>query len=107
MPKRLPFVSLVVGIRFEWQRIQIYNDCKPGQKVYLMQEPKNPHHKNAIMVYIGRSMVGYLPREVADRVIHRWPDWLMGEGVILARGENYSKKKDNRYSLTIKIERFD
>jgi TPR repeat protein len=42
--------------------------CSVGDAVVLQLDPSNPYDQNAIQVWVGGSIVGYVPRDIAARI---------------------------------------
>ncbi|MFC4990647.1 HIRAN domain-containing protein [Rubritalea tangerina] len=41
---------------------------KAGTSVQLYRQPKNPHDRNAISVHLEGSMIGFIPKDLAEKL---------------------------------------
>lgn len=57
----------VVGLSFYQEAQQNVNLKKP-LTVELIEEPDNPHDKNAIMVCVNRNKIGHVPAKLCKNV---------------------------------------
>jgi hypothetical protein len=46
----------------------IRKNCRKGTALTLVREPDNPRDRNAVAIYVGRSLIGYVSSEDAPRV---------------------------------------
>ncbi len=61
------FYTKIVGVSFEGRQ-NIVEGLSPGDSLTLAREPENPHDPHAIAVRYGTLQLGYLRREIAQRV---------------------------------------
>ena len=61
------FYSKVVGVTFENRQFYV-KQCYKGQKLDLVRDRFNIYDKNAIAVYAGNNMIGFLSRELAEKL---------------------------------------
>lgn len=78
MSIRYPFVSKVVGIS---QYQQAASMLSVGAEVVIEHEPDNPYDANACVVHVDGRTIGYLPRNLAQRVVNGGSTRLRGEVV--------------------------
>lgn len=65
------FITRVVGLRFNG-RLGLCEGIAPGQPVYLLLEPLNPHDSQALSVVgANGSQLGYVKRSIAAQVAPR------------------------------------
>jgi len=73
---------------------------KTSHRYRLIREKINPHDPNAVLVYIDRLKIGYLPRHMAKPVAHAIDngDAYSVKYKYAVKGDDYDKKYDNDYS---------
>jgi hypothetical protein len=83
---RLPITVPVAGVSFHQAAVL---SCTEGDTVELRREPTNAYDRNAVAVLRGDTLLGHLPRAVAERFVGEDTDaWagtiaevLQGQGV--------------------------
>jgi len=53
--------SFITGIRYRENFQELLEALEEGQEVQLIREPDNPYDPNAIAIYNGKDMLGYIP----------------------------------------------
>lgn len=61
------FYTKVVGVTF-YNRQQYVKQCYNGQQLDLIRDKFNPYDKNAIAIYAGDNQVGFLSKELAQKL---------------------------------------
>ncbi|MSS11744.1 hypothetical protein FYJ38_24365 [Clostridium sp. WB02_MRS01] len=92
------FYTKVVGVTFN-NRQQYVKQCYNGQQLDLVRDKFNPYDKNAIAIYAGDNQVGFLSKELAQKLAPK-----MDVGT---KFDCYVKSLtggiDNNYGLNIRI----
>ncbi len=61
------FFANIAGLPFlfpnDKSRLKIFKRVKYGDRVQILHEPKNKFDENACSVYLGKTKIGYLPRD--------------------------------------------
>lgn len=91
------FFTKVVGVTYE-NRQQYVMQCYKGQELDLIRDKFNPYDKNAIAVYSGNNQVGFLSKDLAQKLAYKMDTGLKYECFV----ENITGW-DNLYGLNIKI----
>lgn len=95
------FFTKVVGVTYE-NRQQYVKQCYKGQELDLIRDKFNPYDKNAIAVYAGNNQVGFLSKDLAQKLAYKMDTGLKYECFV----ENITGG-DNLYGLNIKINKSD
>ncbi|MBO4565570.1 MAG: HIRAN domain-containing protein [Bacteroidaceae bacterium] len=53
--------SFITGLRYRENYEELLDALKEGMKVSLIPEPDNPYDPNAIAIYNGKDLLGYIP----------------------------------------------
>lgn len=74
------FICAVVGESFNNpdgtpRQTIIKHHVEPGMYARLEHEPDNPHDENAVAVYVSGFQIGYLKRDVAQRILTQLEDF--------------------------------
>jgi hypothetical protein len=74
------FICAVTGESFnnpdgEPRQNIIKYHVQPGMYARLEHEPENPHDENAVAVYVASFQIGYLKRDVAQRILQQLEDF--------------------------------
>jgi hypothetical protein len=79
-----PFDLRVVGVTFQAGYPDVVYEllARVPVRVRLVREPENPHDRNAILVKVGRHVLGHVSRSMAKRLALeldrgiRWRAWV-------------------------------
>lgn len=94
------FICAVVGESFtnsdgqERQQI-IKRFAKSGIQVHLEREPDNPYDPTAIAVYLADQQIGYLKRDVAERLAEKIDSGNYAAGAAIHSVNGGTKSKPN------------
>ncbi len=96
-----PLTTRLTGVSFgdAQKNVRMFG-CEDIGTYALVREPENPHDKNAIRVDVGGYFMGYVPKQIAQRIA---PEMDAGRKV---RAEYVSQNEHPRHEivgLTIRI----
>lgn len=92
------FYTKVVGVTYD-NRQQYIKQCYKGQQLDLIRDKFNPYDKNAIAIYAGDNQLGFLSKDLAQKLAPK-----MDSGTIYeCSAECVTGGTQNFYGLNIKI----
>ncbi|WP_339079621.1 HIRAN domain-containing protein [Pseudomonas sp. TMP9] len=99
------FICAVVGESFnnpdgEPRQTIIKHHVQPGMYAQLEPEPENPHDENAVAVYVASFQIGYLKRDVAERILPHLEEFNVDATVHAINGG----KDGQLYGVTLTIQ---
>ena len=92
------FYSKVAGVTFE-NKQQYVRQCYIGQKLDLIRDRFNMYDRNAIAVYSGNHQVGFISKELAEKLAPK----IDNGHTILCYVEDITGREYNNYGLNIKL----
>lgn len=97
------FVSTHVAGFEHWDGAEVAHKLKPGKKLRLKPESDNPYDPNAVMVFCGKTKIGYVPRaknEALAQLLH------FGHGKVFearVQSVNWACHPEHQVRMTIRV----
>ncbi|CUX42714.1 HIRAN domain protein [Clostridium sp. C105KSO15] len=92
------FYTKVAGVTYD-NRQQYVKQCYNGQQLDLVRDKFNPYDKNAIAIYAGDNQVGFLSKELAQKLAPKMDSGIIYECFV----ECVTGETHNINGLNIKI----